>query len=70
MKVLEEKIRRKLRRKKHIRKTITGTPERPRLAVFRSNKHFYAQIINDEEMKTIVSASSNDKDVRDKVKPE
>ena len=49
--------------KKRIRRDITGTGERPRLTVFRSNKEIYAQIVNDENGTTIVAASSRDKDV-------
>jgi large subunit ribosomal protein L18 len=41
-----------------IRKSIFGTPERPRLAVYRSGSHIYAQVINDVEGKTLVAASS------------
>ncbi len=44
-----------------IRRKVKGTPERPRLAVFRSLKHIYAQIIDDRAGRTIVSASSNEK---------
>lgn len=46
------------RRKKHIRKVVVGTPERPRLCVFRSLTHIYAQIIDDETGTTLASASS------------
>jgi len=46
-----------------IRKTISGTNERPRLAVFRSNKEIYAQLIDDVAGKTMASASSRDKDI-------
>jgi len=46
-----------------IRKTIKGTAERPRLAVFRSNKEIYAQLIDDVNGKTITAASSRDKDI-------
>ncbi len=46
-----------------IRKTISGTSERPRLAVFRSNKEIYAQLIDDVNGKTIAAASSRDKDI-------
>lgn len=53
--------RQKIRKK--IRKNITGTQSRPRLAVFRSNKEIYAQIVDDVEGKTLVAASSRDKDV-------
>ena len=47
---------------KRIRKKVSGTAERPRLAVFRSAKHIYAQVIDDVNGKTIVSASSVEKD--------
>ncbi len=47
-----------------IRRRITGTAERPRLCVFRSNKHIYAQIVNDVEAATIVSASTLDESVK------
>ena len=46
-----------------VRKKISGTSDYPRLSVFRSNKFIYAQIIDDESSKTIVSCSSKDKDV-------
>ena len=53
-----KKIERRIKIKYRIRKKIFGTPERPRLSVFRSNKQIYAQVINDEIGKTLVSASS------------
>ncbi len=53
----------RIRRHKRIRKKVHGTAERPRLCVFRSNKHIYAQIIDDEDRVTLVSASSLDKEV-------
>lgn len=46
---------------KRIRKKIHGTPERPRLAVFRSVKHIYAQVIDDRSGRTVASASSQEK---------
>jgi len=46
-----------------IRKTVSGTEQRPRLAVFRSNKEIYAQIIDDVNGKTIIAASSRDIDI-------
>lgn len=46
------------KRKNRIRKKILGTPERPRLTVFKSNKHLYAQVIDDLNHKTLVAASS------------
>ena len=53
-----KKIARRLRIKASIRRNVSGTAERPRLTVFRSNSQIYAQIINDEEGKTLASASS------------
>ncbi|GAB5401233.1 MAG: 50S ribosomal protein L18 [Aureisphaera sp.] len=46
-----------------IRKSVSGTEQRPRLAVFRSNKEIYAQLIDDVNGKTITAASSRDKDI-------
>lgn len=57
----KEKRRAKIR--KRIRKNVLGTPERPRLSVYRSNKEIYAQIINDLDGTTLVAASSRDKDI-------
>lgn len=56
------KLSRRERIKRGIRKRLTGSAERPRLSVFRSNKGIYAQIIDDNSGKTIVSASSLSKD--------
>lgn len=50
------------RRHRRIRKRIEGTPDRPRLCVFRSNKHIYAQIIDDVAQHTLVAASTIDKE--------
>ena len=57
---------RRQRRKKGIRKGVFGTPERPRLTVYRSLKHIYAQVIDDSEGRTLAAASSLDKDMRSK----
>ncbi|MDY8134407.1 50S ribosomal protein L18 [Aquimarina sp. 2201CG5-10] len=54
---------RRLKIRKRIRGTVSGTEQRPRLSVFRSNKEIYAQIIDDVTGKTISSASSRDKDI-------
>ncbi len=54
---------RRIRIKRRIRKKLNGTVDTPRLSVFRSNKHIYVQVINDIDAKTIVSASSKDKDI-------
>ncbi len=68
MAVKNKKVFMRLRRKKRIRKRVFGTSERPRLTVFRSAKHIYAQIVDDSIGHTIVAASTLSKDVRDKVK--
>lgn len=47
----------RLRRHKTIRKILSGLPERPRLSVFRSSQHIYAQIVDDSSQKTVVAAS-------------
>ncbi|MBF0210103.1 MAG: 50S ribosomal protein L18 [Desulfamplus sp.] len=60
-----EKYISRIKRKKRIRKKLTGTDERPRLNIFRSASHIYAQIINDIEGNTIVSASTLDKEFKD-----
>jgi len=57
------KTQRKYRIRKRIRKVSSGTAERPRLSVFRSNSEIYAQIINDVEGKTLLAVSSRDKDL-------
>jgi large subunit ribosomal protein L18 len=56
----------RLKRKKRIRGKIAGTSERPRLSVFRTAKHIYAQIINDEMGISLVSASTLSKEIRGK----
>lgn len=55
----------RLRRHKRVRRRISGTPERPRLAVYRSNRHVYAQLVDDVAGRTLVSASSLEPEVRD-----
>ena len=52
------------KRHRRLRRLLAGTPERPRLAVFRSNNHIYAQVIDDEAQSTLCSASTLDKDLR------
>ena len=55
------KRKQQLRRRQHVRKRIVGTAERPRLSVFRSSKHIYAQLINDLDGVTLAAASSQSK---------
>ncbi|WP_452222871.1 50S ribosomal protein L18 [Lacinutrix chionoecetis] len=57
------KNERRLRIKSRIRKVVSGTEARPRLAVFRSNKEIYAQVVDDVTGKTLAAASSRDKDI-------
>lgn len=56
------------RRKMHIRKKVYGFTERPRLCVFRSANHIYAQIIDDDKGVTLASASSLDKEIKGQIK--
>ena len=56
-----------LRRKYHVRKKVFGTSDRPRLSVFRSNRHIYAQIIDDVAGATLVSASTRSKGLRNQL---
>ena len=56
-----------LRRKYHVRKKVFGTRERPRLSVFRSNRHIYAQIIDDIAGATLASASTRMKTLREQM---
>ncbi|MBH0184159.1 MAG: 50S ribosomal protein L18 [Nitrospira sp.] len=63
-----EKLRQLKQRRRRVRKTIMGTAERPRLNVFRSSAHIYAQVINDIEGKTLAAASSLDKSLRTSLK--
>ena len=67
--MVSKKSRSEIRRKKHmkLRNRFSGTAERPRLAVFRSNNHMYAQIIDDTVGNTLVSASTVQKDVKDQL---
>ncbi len=57
------KLERRSRIRRRVRKKVSGTSERPRLSVYRSNKEIYAQLINDVDGKTIAAASSLEKDI-------
>ena len=60
--VSRDEHRRRIHRR--VRQSVSGTPERPRLSVYRSLTHLYAQVIDDSIGRTLVSASSNDKESR------
>ena len=68
--MVSKESRQTIRMKKHyrLRSSLSGTPERPRLAVFRSNNHMYAQIIDDTVGNTLVAASTLEKDVKAELK--
>ena len=60
---IRDRTERRLRIKHRVRKVITGTPERPRLSVFRSNKQIYVQLIDDISETTLLAASSTEKEI-------
>ncbi len=68
--MIKKKSRAEVRAKKHmrIRNRLSGTSAKPRLSVFRSNKHMYAQIIDDEAANTLVAASTTEKEARGELK--
>lgn len=67
--MINKKNRKEIAQKRHerLRVRLAGTAERPRLSVYRSNKHIYAQVIDDTKGITLVSASSIDKELKDKL---
>ena len=65
MAIKDKRKYRRLRIRNRVRKIVKGSPERPRLAVFRSNKEIYAQLIDDLTGKTISAASSLEKEIAD-----
>lgn len=67
MLIKADKNKARLRRHTRVRKKISGTAERPRLNVFRSEKHIYAQLIDDVKGVTLASASTIDKELRDQI---
>jgi large subunit ribosomal protein L18 len=66
--IQKNKVERLAKKQARIRKKIQGTPERPRLAVFRSAKHAYAQLIDDTTGKTLLSVSTLSRDLREEIK--
>ena len=70
MGAMDTKKAMRLKRKKRIRTKVSGTSDRPRLTVFRSAKHIYAQIVDDTRGQTLISASTMEKQMREKEKAE
>ncbi len=68
MKKLKTPYAARVRRHERVRRKVRGTPERPRLCVFRSLSHIYAQIIDDTAGKTLVAAADVEREVKDKAK--
>ena len=66
--IINRKEERRLARKVHIRKTLTGSAERPRLSVFRSLKHMYAQVVDDSAGKTLVFVSTRSPELKEDLK--
>lgn len=66
--ITKNRVENRRRTKKHIRLHLAGTAERPRLTIFRSLKHVYAQIVDDAAGRTLVSVSDISKDVKEKLK--
>jgi large subunit ribosomal protein L18 len=58
VKELSDKLRKRVQRKQHVRKTLSGTPEKPRMTVFKSNKYLYVQVVDDVAGATLAAASS------------
>lgn len=63
-----EKVAARLRRQKRVRKKVTGKDSRPRLCVYRSNRHIYAQVIDDSQGRTLVAASTLSPEIKGQLK--
>jgi large subunit ribosomal protein L18 len=64
---MNPRLKMRLKRKRRIRKQLSGTGDRPRLSVFRSARHIYAQIIDDAQGATLVATGTLDTEIRDKL---
>jgi large subunit ribosomal protein L18 len=64
---MTSKVETRLKRKQSIRKKVHGSDERPRLTVFRSARHIYAQVVNDESRVTLAAASTREKEIREQL---
>ncbi|GAB4170631.1 MAG: 50S ribosomal protein L18 [Geothermobacteraceae bacterium] len=63
MNIAEKRRQSRIKRQARVRRKVQGTPERPRLSIFRSARHIYVQVIDDVSRRTLVSASTMSKDV-------
>ena len=66
--IKKSRIKQRLRIKSRVHKKIRGTSERPRLTIYRSLHHVYAQVVDDSQSKTLVAASSNSPELRNELK--
>ena len=66
-KITKNKASTRARRKKHIRKIVNGTGERPRMVIYRSLHHVYAQLVDDESSRTLLGVSSLSPEIREQV---
>jgi len=65
---INKRLSGRLKRKNRVRKKVIGTSERPRLCVFRSTSHIYAQVINDQDGRTLAEASTLSPDLKGEIK--
>lgn len=68
MSIKDKKVLSRIRRHKRIRKKVYGVPERPRVAVYKSLRHIYAQVIDDTAGKTLLTMSTLNKEIKKKIK--
>jgi len=65
VKELSDKLRKREQRRLHVRKTLSGTPEKPRMTVFKSNRYLYVQVIDDSAGATLASASTLEESLKE-----
>jgi len=65
VKELSDKLRKREQRRLHVRKTLSGTPEKPRMTVFKSNRYLYVQVVDDSAGATLASASTLEESLKE-----